>query len=304
MKLTLVVLAAGMGSRYGGLKQLDEVGPNGETVMDYSIFDAMRAGFDRVVFVIRRDIEAAFRQSIGSKYDKLIEVDYAFQRIDDLPGGFTVPAGREKPWGTGQALYAARELLAGPFAVINADDFYGRDSYRQIAGCLQQFTGSYDLVKGCICGFTLSNTLSENGSVSRGLCSASKDNLLQKVVENTKIYRTGGKIVSEIDENCKVELTGEELVSMNSWGFMPGIMPEIERLFVEFLKARGTELKSEFYLPGIVDTLIRAGKAEITVLQSRDSWFGITYREDKEFVQNSIRALIAKGDYPAQLYQK
>lgn len=303
MKLTLVVLAAGMGSRYGGLKQLDEVGPHGETVMDYSIFDAMRAGFTRVVFVIRRDIEAAFRQSIGSKYDKLIEVDYAFQRLDDLPCGFTVPAGREKPWGTGQALYAARELLEGPFAVINADDFYGRDSYQQIAGCLTKLSGA-NAVKGCICGFTLSNTLSENGSVSRGICSASKDNFLQKVVENTKIYRFEGKIVSEIDANTKVELTGDELVSMNSWGFLPGIMPEIERLFVEFLKARGTELKSEFYLPGIVDTLINSGKAEITVLRSRDSWFGITYREDKEFVQSSIRALIAKGAYPGQLYHK
>ncbi|AVM44451.1 nucleotidyltransferase family protein [Victivallis lenta] len=302
MKLTLLVLAAGMGSRYGGLKQLDEVGPSGETVMDYSVFDAMRAGFDRVVFVIRKDIEEAFRAAIGSRYADRIEVAYAFQDMNDLPAGFRVPEGRTKPWGTGQAVYAARKLLDGPFAVINADDFYGADSYRKLAGYLKSAPED-GKIRGCIASFVLSNTLSENGSVSRGICSADAAGNLSKVVENTKIFRRDGKVISVQEDGAELEFTGEELVSMNSWGFMPELVGELERLFTGFLEEHGTELKSEFYLPFAVDTLIREGRAEIKMLKSEDSWFGITYREDKPFVQAALRKLVAEGAYPEKLFK-
>ena len=301
MKLTLLVLAAGMGSRYGGLKQLDEVGPSGETVMDYSVFDAMRAGFDRVVFVIRREIEEAFRAAIGSRYADRIEVAYAFQEMNDLPGGFTVPEGRVKPWGTGQAVYAARKLLDGPFAVINADDFYGADSYRKLAGYLRSEPDN-GKINGCIASFVLANTLSENGSVSRGICSVDEAGNLAKVVEHTKIFRRDGAIVSVREDGSEVPFTGSELVSMNSWGFSAGLVGELERLFTEFLRERGSELKSEFYLPFAVDTLIREGRAEIKVLRSEDSWFGITYREDKPFVQAALKKLVASGAYPEKLF--
>ena len=302
MKLTLLVLAAGRGSRYGGLKQLDEVGPSGETVMDYSVFDAMRAGFDRVVFVIRKDIEEAFRAAIGSRYADRIEVAYAFQDMNDLPAGFRVPEGRTKPWGTGQAVYAARKLLDGPFAVINADDFYGADSYRKLAGYLKSAPED-GKIRGCIASFVLSNTLSENGSVSRGICSADAAGNLSKVVENTKIFRRDGKVISVQEDGAELEFTGEELVSMNSWGFMPELVGELERLFTGFLEEHGTELKSEFYLPFAVDTLIREGRAEIKMLKSEDSWFGITYREDKPFVQAALRKLVAEGAYPEKLFK-
>lgn len=301
MKLTLLVLAAGMGSRYGGLKQLDEVGPSGETVMDYSVFDAMRAGFDRVVFVIRKDIEEAFRAAIGSRYADRIEVAYAFQDMNDLPAGFRVPEGRTKPY-TGQAVYAARKLLDGPFAVINADDFYGADSYRKLAGYLKSAPED-GKIRGCIASFVLSNTLSENGSVSRGICSADAAGNLSKVVENTKIFRRDGKVISVQEDGAELEFTGEELVSMNSWGFMPELVGELERLFTGFLEEHGTELKSEFYLPFAVDTLIREGRAEIKMLKSEDSWFGITYREDKPFVQAALRKLVAEGAYPEKLFK-
>ena len=301
MKLTLLVLAAGMGSRYGGLKQLDQVGPSGETVMDYSIFDAMRAGFDRVVFVIRRGIEAAFKASVGSRYADKIEVDYAYQDMNDLPGGYQVPAGREKPWGTGQAVYAARKLLTGPFAVINADDFYGQDSYRKLAGYLRN-TPDNGKVRGCIASFVLANTLSENGSVSRGICSIDAAGNLDKVVENTKIFRRDGQIVSIQEDGSEIIFSGNEPTSMNSWGFMPELVGKLEALFEEFLSRRGTELKSEFYLPFAVDSLIRSGEAEIKVLHSADSWFGITYREDKPLVQAALRDLVARGAYPEKLY--
>ena len=302
MGLSLLVLAAGMGSRYGSLKQLDRMGPSGETVMDYSVFDAMRSGFDRVIFVIRRDFEAEFKEVIGKRYAGKVKLDYAFQDLDDLPGNFKRPEGREKPWGTGHAVYAARHLLNEPFAVINADDFYGRDSYGQLAEYLKN-PPAPGKVRGCIASFVLSNTLSENGSVSRGICSSDADGHLVKVVENTKIYRRAdGKVVSLMDDGSEVELTGEEPASMNSWGFMPEMVGEIEKLFIDFLSARGTELKSEFYLPGVVDSLIRAGKAEIAMRYSRDSWFGVTYKEDRPLVQAALKKLVASGAYPEKLF--
>lgn len=301
MKLTLLVLAAGMGSRYGGLKQLDEVGPSGETIMDYSVFDAIRAGFDRVVFVIRKEIAEPFRSVIGNRYASRVEVAYAFQEMDDLPDGFRVPDDREKPWGTGQAVYAARKLLNGPFAVINADDFYGADSYRKLASYLKTPPDNGG-IRGCIASFILANTLSENGSVSRGICSADAAGNLAKVVEHTKILRRNGGIVSILEDGSECNFTGTELVSMNAWGFLPELLGELERLFRNFLEAHGSERKSEFYLPFAVDSLIRAGKAEIKLLTSENSWFGITYREDKPFVQAALRKLVAEGLYPERLF--
>ncbi|MBR7156073.1 MAG: nucleotidyltransferase [Lentisphaeria bacterium] len=302
MSLSLLVLAAGMGSRYGSLKQLDQMGPSGETVMDYSVFDAMRSGFDRVIFVIRRDFEAEFKEVIGKRYAGKVKLDYAFQDLDDLPGNFKRPADRVKPWGTGHAVYAARELLTEPFAVINADDFYGQDSYRQLAAYLNNPPAA-GKIRGCIASFILSNTLSENGHVSRGICTADANGHLQKVVENTKIYRRAdGQVVSLMDDGTELPLTGSEPASMNSWGFMPEIVGELERLFTDFLAARGNELKSEFYLPGVVDSLINAGKAEIAMKYSQDSWFGVTYKEDRPLVQAALKNLVDSGKYPAKLF--
>lgn len=301
--LTLVVLAAGMGSRYGGLKQLDPMGPNGETIMDYSVFDAVRAGFNRVVFVIRRDFEAEFKERIGKKYEKLLKVDYAFQQLDDLPEGFTVPEGREKPWGTGHALLAARNILDTPFAVINADDFYGADSYKQLAGYLSNPPES-SLVRGVIATFILSNTLSENGSVARGICSVDNDGYLRKVTEFTKIVKTSSGAADQTDPENPTPFTGNEQVSMNSWGFMPEFIGKLQELLIEFLKERGTELKSEFYLPGAVDTLISRNEAVISARNSRDSWFGVTYREDRPMVQESLGKLVEAGSYPSPLFDR
>ncbi len=302
MSLSLLILAAGMGSRYGSLKQLDQMGPSGETVMDYSVFDALRSGFDRVIFVIRRDFEDEFKNVIGKRYEGKVKIEYAFQDKNDLPGNFKCPEGREKPWGTGHAVYAARHLLNEPFAVINADDFYGRDSYKQLAEYLSN-PPAPGKVRGCIASFILSNTLSENGSVSRGICSDDGKGHLTKVVENTKIYRRAdGKVVSLMEDGTEVELTGNEPASMNSWGFMPEMVNEIEKLFIEFLNARGTELKSEFYLPGVVDSLINSGKAEIAMRYSKDSWFGVTYKEDRPFVQAALKRLVDSGAYPEKLF--
>ena len=300
MGLSLLILAAGMGSRYGGLKQLDQMGPSGETVMDYSVFDALRAGFDRVVFVIRRDIEAEFKEVIAKRYAGKVKMDFAFQDLNDLPGNFKAPADRVKPWGTAHAVYAARHLLNEPFAVINADDFYGQDSYRQLAKYLSNPPAT-DKVRGCIAAFKLSNTLSENGSVSRGICSGG--DFLENVVENTKIYRkSDGKIVSEQADGSLNELTGDEPASMNSWGFMPEFIAKLEKLFSEFLQEHGEELKSEFYLPFAVDTLIKSKEAEISLLHSKDSWFGVTYKEDRPSVQKSLADLVAAGAYPEKLF--
>ena len=299
--LTLVVLAAGMGSRYGGLKQLDPMGPNGETIMDYSVFDAVRAGFNRVVFVIRRDFEAEFKERIGKKYEKLLKVDYAFQQLDDLPAGYTVPAGREKPWGTGHALLAARHILNTPFAVINADDFYGADSYRQLAGYLSNPPAS-GLVRGVIATFILSNTLSDHGTVARGICSVDSDSCLRKVTEFTKIAKTADGAADMTDPANPTSFTGAEQVSMNSWGFMPEFIGKLEELLVEFLEKNGKELKSEFYLPGAVDELISRGQAVIAARSSGDSWFGVTYREDRPLVQASLQKLVDDGAYPSPLF--
>lgn len=296
MKPTLVLLAAGMGSRYGGLKQLDQLGPSGETIMDYSIFDALRAGFGKVVFVIRRDIEALFREQIGAKYEGLIEVDYAFQDINDLPEGFSVPAGRSKPWGTGHAVYAARNIVDTPFVVINADDFYGAYGFQALADHFEQSQES------CICAFIMSNTLSENGSVSRGVCQADKAGYLQSVVEHTKIMPYGSMVRSYKDSGDDMIFTGNEPVSMNMWGFHPELFDSLEEMLANFLREHGNEEKSEFYIPFVVDNLIRNANQKFKLLTSKDSWFGVTYREDRDHVQASIAELVKSGKYPTPLF--
>jgi len=300
-KPTLLILAAGMGSRYGGLKQLDPMGPHGEAVLDYSVFDALRAGFGKVVFVIRRDFEEEFKTKVGSRFDQHIPVEYAFQGLHDLPEGFTVPEGRVKPWGTTQAVLAADGIINEPFAMINADDFYGHDAFAKLAANLQTLAPANGKSQYSMVGFKLSNTLSDNGSVARGVCTR-KDGKLASVTEMTKIVKTDTGAVNEEDPANPVQLTGDELVSMNFFGFTPELFPQLRVAFVDFLKAQGQELKSECYIPKCVDELIRTGQAEVEVLETTSSWFGVTYPEDKAVVVDSIKALTDKGEYPSPLW--
>ncbi len=298
MQISLLILAAGMGSRYGSLKQLDPMGPNGETVLDYSVYDAIRAGFTKVIFVIRRDFEEAFKSKIGSKFDGQIKVDYAFQELDDLPAGFTVPKGREKPWGTAHAVRAARNKITSPFAVINADDFYGQDAYERIAKYFSKEIKSEQLHL-CMIGYPLQNTLSEHGKVNRGVCHV-KDGVLHGVEEYLNVGRnTEGKILGDTPSETSVELPSSALVSMNFWGFTPALFDEIERDFTAFLKVHGQEAKSECYLPSVVNDLIQSQKAECKVVETDGNWFGVTYPEDKSFVQASIADLVEQGAYPS-----
>ena len=297
---TLLVLAAGMGSRYGGLKQIDPVGPNGETIIDYSIYDAMRAGFGKVVFVIRRDIEEPFKKIIGARFEKKIPVDYVFQELDKLPPGFSMPPHRTKPWGTGHAILMAAGAVREPFAAINADDFYGAHSFRVLADHLKSGSADFAMV-----GFILRNTLSEFGHVSRGVCQTDRDGFLQTVTELTKIERDarvreiGAKAIGT--DGKVLSLTGDETVSMNMWGFTTELFDCLRKLFVKFLEQQGAEEKSEFYIPFAVNELIRTQRARVKVLRTTDSWFGVTYREDRPFVVEGIRQLIARGDYPDKL---
>jgi len=296
-KPTLLVLAAGMGSRYGGLKQIDPVGPAGETIIDYSIFDAMRAGFGRLVFVIRKAIEHPFRELVGSRFEHRFDVDYVFQELDKLPPGFSLPAGRTKPWGTTHAILMAEPVLKENFAAINADDFYGRHAYQVLAAHLISDTSDYAMV-----GFILKNTLSDHGSVARGVSQVDADNYLTHIVELTKIERDGSGAKNTAADGQVTKLTGEEAVSMNFWGFTPALFPQIKIEFEKFLKKAGGEQKSECYIPATVGELVTAGAAKVKVLRSPDSWFGVTYREDRPVVVESIRKLIAKGDYPEKLW--
>ena len=302
VKPTLLILAAGMGSRYGGLKQLDAMGPNGETVIDYSVYDAIRAGFGKVVFVIRRDFEAQFRDSVAAKFADKIDVEFAFQELTDLPEGFEVPAGREKPWGTAHAVRAARDVVDGPYGMINADDFYGADAYEKLAGFLRSAKDSADKGAYCMVGFQLKNTLSDFGSVARGICKSDENGKLESVTEMTKIVRKADGIQNLENEDAPDKLTGDELVSMNMWGFTPSFNQRIEEQFVDFLNAHGNEMKSECYVPLVVDTLIKQGAAEVEVLETKSTWFGVTYQEDKPHVIASIQQLIAEGRYPEDLW--
>lgn len=296
---TLLVLAAGMGSRYGGLKQIDPVGPSGETVLDYAVFDAIRAGFGRVVFVIRRDFEELFRAQIGARYTGKIAVDYVFQSLDALPPGFTPPAGREKPWGTGHAVWCARDAVKENFAVINADDFYGADSFARL-GAFLKAASSAAAVAGpaefAIVGFLISNTLSEHGAVSRGICATDAAGRLASIVE------THGITAADVGPEPGKKYSGDTIVSMNCWGFTPALFAGLDLQFREFLAARGTEAKSEFYLPGSVSTMIARGETTVRVLPTDSAWFGITFREDKPRVQAALAELVQAGRYPVKLF--
>lgn len=295
---TLLVLAAGMGSRYGGLKQLEPVGPNDETIMDYSIFDARRAGFGKVVFVIRRDIEDAFKRTIGARYEKKVAVDYVFQEIGKLIPGFSVPAGRTKPWGTTHAILMAANAIHEPFAVINADDFYGAKSYQVMEQHMQSGTAEYAMV-----GFTLRNTLSEFGTVARGVCHVSDDGYLKDITELKSIEREGSRITNIDSEGQETILNGNEIVSMNMWGFTPPIFGQLYDHFQRFLKRYGEDQKAECYIPSTVNALIQADQAQVKVLRSGDAWFGVTYREDHPRVVQSLLRLIDGGAYPRKLWQ-
>ena len=294
---TLLILAAGMGSRYGGLKQIDPVGPGGETIIDYSIFDALRAGFGKLVFVIRKDIEDAFRETVGARFEKRVAVDYVFQSLDAIPAGFTVPAGRTKPWGTTHAILVAAGAIHEPFAAINADDFYGAQGYRELAGHLTSGSPDYAMV-----GFTLRNTLSDFGSVARGVCRVAGDDTLQTIVELTKIERDGnGARNTDADGNV-TKLSGDEPVSMNMWAFTPRVFDQLRESFAQFLERSGSDPKAECLIPNTVGDLVRDGQARVKVLRTHDSWFGVTYREDRPRVIESVRALIAAGVYPEKLW--
>jgi UTP-glucose-1-phosphate uridylyltransferase len=295
--LTLLLLAAGLGSRYGGLKQMDPIGPNGETFIDYSVYDALRSGFNKIVFVIRKDIEKPFRESIGARFEDRVAVEYAFQELDQLPRGLSVPAGRTKPWGTAQAVLSAAGVIHEPFVVINADDFYGAESYRLLSQHLTEQTGDYAMA-----GFILRNTLSEHGSVARGICTLSTEGLLQNVVEMTSIHRETDGIVNIPPEGIRTPLTGDEIVSMNIWGLTPRIFPQLEEYFQRFLEEHGSELRSECYLPSAINNLLQTGKARVRVLPTHASWLGVTYRDDRAHVLDGIADLIRAGDYPERLW--
>ncbi len=299
MKPTLVIMAAGMGSRYGGLKQIDAMGPNGEILMEYSIFDAIRAGFGKVVFVIREEFENDFRKNVGSKFEGKIEVDYAFQSVSALPTGFTVPEGRTKPWGTAQAVLAAKDKVKTPFVVQNADDFYGAMAYQVIAKKLTEF--SNETSDCCLVGFELKNTLSPNGSVSRGVCEQ-ENGFLTGVTERTKIQRNDAGVCQFFEGETAFDMTGEEICSMNFWGFSPKFFETLESKFVEFLTAFGKEEKSEWHLPAVVDQMIKAKQTNVSVLSSSDKWFGVTYPEDKPTVTAAIAELVSAGNYPTPLF--
>jgi hypothetical protein len=300
MKPTLFVLAAGMGSRYGGLKQLDPLGPNGETIMDYSIYDAIKSGFGKVVFVIRKDFEQDFRDKILSKYEGHIPVEVVYQSTEALPEGFTCPADRTKPWGTNHAVLMGKDAIKEPFAVINADDFYGRDAFEVIAKELSRprdRKGDY-----CMVGFRVGNTMTENGSVARGVCST-KDGLLTSVVERTDISYDENHDIIFHDENGKVQhLQPNTPVSMNLWGFTPDYFDFSEREFVKFLKKDLNTPKAEFFIPIVIDTLVNSGEATIKVLDTDSKWFGVTYAADRPGVVEKFAELHASGLYPAKLF--
>ncbi len=290
--ITLLIMAAGMGSRYGGLKQLDPVGPSGETIIDYSVYDAIHSGFNKIVFIIRKDFEKEFRSQITDKYQDRIKVEFAFQDLNDLPQGFTCPEGRIKPWGTGHAILTASELIQEPFVAINGDDFYGYESFKIVADYYQGEGATFSMV-----AFQLDKTLSEFGGVTRGLCTVRTD-LLDTVVETGDLMRTEDGISSDRD----IELDGSEPVSMNVWGFTPDLFKHLKAMFIDFLEKEGSEMKSEYLIPTVVNNLIRSGQKQVHVLRTSSKWFGVTYKEDKPFVSQQIQELIDDDTYPKQLF--
>ena len=302
MTPTLVVMAAGIGSRYGGLKQIDPIGPRGEPIIAYSIYDALRAGFGKVVFVINEEIAGVFRGKIGRHVEKRVETRYVCQRLDDLPPGFTMPEGRRKPWGTAHAVYAARRAISEPFAVINADDFYGPSSYRLLANELGRM-GDGRAREFCLIGYVLAKTLTEHGHVARGICRVGGDGFLIEVREHTRIERHGGRIVSTEDGETWSELPADSTTSMNMWGFAPSLLGEIAARFPDFLRANAGNLsKAEYFLPDVIAALLREGKARVRVLRSDERWLGVTYQEDRPVVREAVLRLTGAGLYPADLW--
>jgi len=299
MKPTLLVLAAGMGTRYGGNKQLDEVGPSGETIIDYSIYDAIRTGFGKIVFVIRRDIEEQVKERFVDKLQGKIEVDYVFQEITNLPEGVQVAPDRSKPWGTSHAILVTKDKIKEPFGVINADDFYGMESFKILHDFL---VNDKEPDNYCIVGYKLGNTLSDHGHVNRGVCKAGNDGFLVDIVETRQIEKTKNGATAPGPDGTTLSFTGNEIVSMNLWGFKPSCYDFLGKEFRNFIDKSGMDLKSELDIPTSVDKFVKNGEITIKVLMSNDRWFGVTYREDKPFVVDSIRKMIRNGVYPARIY--
>jgi len=290
--LTLLVMAAGMGSRYGGLKQLDQIGPSGETIIDYSVYDAIEAGFNKIIFIIREVFEEQFKTQVADKYLNKIEVEFAYQDINDLPSGFSCPDGREKPWGTGHAILSANHLVHEPFVVINGDDYYGKESFKVISD--YYFSGKEQF---CMVGFRLENTLSSFGAVTRGVCSV-ENKKLSSVVETGDLQKKGNIIYSDRD----ISFDGSEPVSMNMWGFTPVLFHHLKEKFIDFLNVHGREVKSEFLIPSIINELIQDGDEKVHVLETSSSWFGVTYKSDKPIVEKKIQQLVSSGIYPSPLF--
>lgn len=298
MKPTLLILAAGIGSRYGGVKQMDKIGPSGESIIDYSVYDAIRAGFEKVVFVLNPTIEQDFKNIYEPRLAGKIETGYVLQKVNTVPKGVPINTARTKPWGTGHAVLVAKDIIQEPFAVINADDFYGKQAFEKISNFLERIGNESN--KYAMVGYKLNNTLSENGSVSRGICHSSNE-LLTDVVERTSIIKENNKIIYS-DNGGKQELSSESIVSMNFWGFSPLFFKQLERDFISFMEDHSHELKAEFYIPSVVNELIEDKEATIKVLTSDDQWFGVTYQEDKEITISKINELIKKGYYPDNLW--
>jgi len=290
--ITLLVMAAGMGSRYGGLKQLDSVGPNGETIIDYSVYDAIQAGFNKVIFIIRKDFEQEFKSQITDKYSGKIQIGFAFQDMYDLPEGFNCPDGRVKPWGTGHAILTCRNLINEPFVAINGDDFYGLESFKVIADYYKNGGKKFSMV-----AFQLDKTLSEFGGVSRGLCKV-RDGLLETVIETENLKKSDHGISSSRDSLLK----GNEAVSMNVWGFTPDLFHYLREMFIGFLEEKGKEMKSEYLIPSVINDLVHSGEKKVYVLHSNEKWFGVTYKEDKPIVMQKLQELINIGSYPRNLF--
>ena len=304
-KTALVIMAAGIGSRFGGgIKQLEPVGPNGEIIMDYSIYDALEAGFDKIVFIIRKDIEKDFREIIGNRIEKIANVEYAFQALDALPEGFSVPDGRTKPWGTGQAILAAKDVIHEPFLVINADDYYGKEGFKKLHDYMvEEMDDDVEVMKMCMAGFILANTLSENGGVTRGICDVDQNGYLKKVTETYDIYREPDRMHALTKDGEPTFVSANQYVSMNMFGLPVSFLDELERGFPEFLaNVKEGDLKAEYLLPTIVDQCIRSNKAKVRLLETQDKWFGVTYKEDKPAVVAAIQKLIADGVYPEKLF--
>lgn len=302
---TLVIMAAGMGSRFGeGIKQLEPIGPGGEIIMDYSIHDAMEAGFKKVIFIIRKDLEKDFKEIIGNRIEKLLPVEYAYQELDALPEGFEVAPGRTKPWGTGQAVLMVKGIVNGPFLVINADDYYGKEGFRKIhdymVNTMDTESEVYDL---CMGGFVLSNTLSDNGTVTRGVCQTDGGGSLTKVTETYNIQMKEGGLYATDEVGNPVSISPDQLVSMNMWGLPEGVLDELEKGFPQFLSSlKEGDVKSEYLLPQIIDQLVQSGRATVRVLDTPDKWFGVTYKEDKQAVADAIKGLIEAGVYQPELF--